>query len=172
MYKVTILFHSEGIYLCPEDVLQFSNLEEVTLDCIFPSFLPFVPLCTCIWKYSLDTWCTTGIWGWWNGEYWECVTCSQDRISFLPWAYFFPMRQDLVGTTWELGGGFEQPGPVRGVPVHSREVRTRWALRWLLTQAILWYFGSKITLVTPTVRGTRYLCEYCFQNSIFLEYIF
>lgn len=48
VYKVTILFHSEGIYLCPEDVLQFSNLEEVTLDCTFPSFLP---ICFSVYLY-------------------------------------------------------------------------------------------------------------------------
>ena len=38
----------------------------------------------------------------------------------------------------QAGRGFEQPGLVDGVPAHGRGVQTRWSLRSLPTQTILW----------------------------------
>ena len=40
----------------------------------------------------------------------------------------------------QVGWGFEQSGLVEGVPAHSRGVGTRWSLRSLPTQTILWFF--------------------------------
>jgi len=39
----------------------------------------------------------------------------------------------------QVGWGFEQPGPVEGVPAYGRGVGTRWSLRSLPTQTILWF---------------------------------
>ena len=39
-----------------------------------------------------------------------------------------------------VGWGFEQPGLVEGVPVRGRGGGTRWSLRSLPTQTILWLF--------------------------------
>jgi len=39
----------------------------------------------------------------------------------------------------QVGWGFEQPGLVESVPAHGRGVGTRWPVRSLLTQTILWF---------------------------------
>jgi len=40
----------------------------------------------------------------------------------------------------QVGWGFEQAGVVEGVPAHGRGVGTRWSLRSLPTQTILWFY--------------------------------
>jgi len=41
-----------------------------------------------------------------------------------------------------VGGGFEQPALVEGVPAHGRGLGTGWSIRSLPTQTIPWFCDS------------------------------
>ena len=50
-----------------------------------------------------------------------------------------PLPGSLQG---QVGWGFEKPGLVEGVPAHGRRLGTRWSIRSLPTQSILWFYDS------------------------------
>ena len=73
---------------------------------------------------------------------------------------FIPQYDDS-SVQGQAGWSCEQPGLVEDVPAHGRGIGTRWSLRSLPTQTILWPYDSgnerKRTLTPDFLRGSTYV---------------
>ena len=86
------------------------------------------------------------------------------------WGCGCPIPGGVQGQVrWGPGQPGLVPDVVTGNPAHGREVGTRWSLRSLLTQAILWFCDSVILWRTfhraDTEESIRCLLEYMWRQN-------